>query len=111
MISKNRTLGKLLTTSNADIYTVPSRYTGYIFSILVSNEAATPTTISLDWYDSASGTYYAIMKTVSVNANSVMQISDEPLVLQAGDKIRGLAGSNSAITVSIKVQEEFATAL
>jgi hypothetical protein len=51
------------------------------------------------------------MKTVSVNANSIMQISDEPLVLQAGDKIRGLAGSNSAITVSIKVQEQFATAV
>jgi hypothetical protein len=107
MIStKNRTLGKLLTTSNADIYTVPTRYTTEVTSIVVSNASSSSTTFSLDWYDTTTSTWYTIAELVSLKPNSILQIT-HCFMLQAGDKFRGLAGADDAITVSIRVEEAY----
>lgn len=108
--TKNRMIGAALTTSNVDIYTVPARYTSYVTSIIIANESASAATVSLDWYDYASTTYYTLMERVLINGNSIIQISDEPLTLQQADKLRALASANSAITITIKVEEEFYTA-
>lgn len=108
--TKNRMIGAALTTSNVDIYTVPARYTSYVTSIIISNQTASSATVSLDWYDYASSTYYTLMEQVSIAGNSIIQISDEPLTLQQADKLRALASANSAITITIKVEEEFYTA-
>lgn len=108
--TKNRMVGATLTTSNVDIYTVPARYTSYVTSIIISNQTASSATVSLDWYDYASSTYYTLMEQVSIAGNSIIQISDEPLTLQQADKLRALASANSAITITIKVEEEFYTA-
>jgi hypothetical protein len=104
--TKNRTLGKLLTTSNADIYTVPTRYTTEVTSIVVSNASSSSTTFSLDWYDTITATWYTIAELVSLKPNSLLQITD-CFILQTGDKFRGLAGAADAITVSIRVEEAY----
>ena len=104
--TKNRTLGKLLTTSNADIYTVPTRYVTEVTSIVVSNASSSSTTFSLDWYDTTTSTWYTIAELVSLKPNSILQIT-HCFMLQAGDKFRGLAGAADAITVSIRVEEAY----
>jgi hypothetical protein len=104
MITKNRTLGKELTTSNIVVYTAPVRRTSEITSIVVSNSLNTTVTFSLDWYDSVSSTYYTIAEQVPMYGRSVIQLTNG-FTLQQNDVIRGLASSNSAITVSIKAEE------
>jgi hypothetical protein len=104
MITKNRTLGKELTTSNLVIYATPIRYTSEVVSIIVSNSLSSTVTFSLDWYDSISSTYYTIAEQVPMYGQSIIQLT-EAFTLQQNDIIRGLASSNSAITVSIRVQE------
>lgn len=104
--TKNRTLGKLLTTSNADIYTVPTRYTTEVTSIVISNASSSTTTFSLDWYDTVTSTWYTIAELVALKPNSILQITD-CFMLQAGDKFRGLASAADAITVSIRVEESY----
>jgi hypothetical protein len=110
MATKNRTLGKTLTASNTDVYTVPARYVSYVSSILIANETASTKTVSLDWYDSATTTFYTICEATPIDGNSIVQITDS-LILQANDKIRGLASATSSVTVSVKVEEQYLTAL
>lgn len=106
MSTKNRTLGRELGTSNSTIYTVPNNWEGSVTSILITNLTGTVRTVSLDWYDSASTTYYPIVKEAPVPANGIIQITD-PLWLGQGDTIRGLASAAASITVSIRVEELF----
>ena len=103
---KNRSLAKLLTTSNQDVYVVPGHFVSKVYSILVSNKTASGATVTLEWYDSKLTTWYAILGATSVAANALTQL-DDVMYLQSGDKIRALASTGSAITVTISVEETF----
>lgn len=106
MATKNRTIGALLTTSNVDIYTVPTRYVTEVTSIVISNASTASKTFSLDWYDTVTSTWYTLAELVSLQPNSLLQITD-CFMLQAGDKFRGLASAADSITVSIRVEESY----
>jgi|VirMetMinimDraft_7_1064189.scaffolds.fasta_scaffold08724_7 hypothetical protein len=109
MATKNRTLGKALTTSFANIYVVPARHKSLIKSVLISNTTAALAKVSLDWYDSATTTYYTICKDVAMFGNGIIQLEDS-LWLQPDDLIRGLANV-AGVTISIYVEEQYAVAL
>lgn len=109
-ISRNRTVAKTLTTTNANIYVVPLRYSAYVDSIIISNVSAASATFSLDWYDSANATYYPIGGQVVMQPHSVIQITDG-FVLQYNDTFRGLASVDATITVSVRVREEYSVVL
>ena len=107
MATKQRTIGKVLTTSNADIYTVPTNYHSEIKTMFIANENGSARTVSLDWYDLASTTYFTLFETYSVAANSYAYITDSPLFLVGGDKLRGLASAGTSVTITLHVEEEF----
>lgn len=104
--TKNRTVGALLTTSNADLYTVPANYETNIKSIYINNKASTDAKFSLDWYDSQNTTYHTLAEEVTVPANSLLQITDS-LWFYKGDKFRGLCNNADSITVVFNVEETF----
>lgn len=106
MATRNRTVGKELTTSNSTVYTVPDRFTAEVMSVIISNASSSAVTFSLDWYDAANATYYTIAESISMGANSFLQITDG-FMLQAGDGFRGLASANSAVTVTVRAEEEY----
>jgi hypothetical protein len=106
--NKNRTVGLVLTTSNQDVYTVPTSFKATVDSVVVSNTSSVPVTFSLDWYQSLSSTYYAIATNVRMEPNSVLQLT-HAFYLDPRDKIRGLASAGSSITVSIRTSENFTT--
>lgn len=107
MTSKNRSIGLTLTTSNSDVYVVPTSFKSTIDSILISNITSSAITFNLDWYKLSNTTYYPIATTVRMEPNSVLQITDA-LYLEAGDKIRGLASAGTSIVVTIRVKEQYA---
>jgi hypothetical protein len=107
LVRKKRTLSLELGTTNSDIYTCPDRYDGDVNSIIVSNATANTVTVSLDWYDVASTTYYTIMEQVQLKPYSLVQLTEYPLFLHKQDKIRGLASAVSAVTVTVAVEEYF----
>ena len=107
MTSKNRSIGLTLTTSNSDVYIVPTSFKATIDSILISNITSSAITFNLDWYKLSNTTYYPIATTVRMEPNSVLQITDA-LYLEAGDKIRGLASAGTSIVVTIRVKEQYA---
>ena len=108
---KKRTVALELTTANQDIYTVPARFTTEVNSIYINNASSSLVTFSLDWYDAASTTFYTLAELVELLANSLLQITDYPLYLIGSDKIRGLASANSAVNITVSLEEFFQTSL
>jgi hypothetical protein len=106
MITRKRTIGLQLTTSNQDIYTVPAQHEAEIKSIIISNDTSNTVTFSLDWYKSSNTTYYTIAEATQLLPNGIIQIEDS-LYLFKGDVIRGLASANTSVTVTIKVNEDY----
>jgi hypothetical protein len=108
---KKRTLALELTTLNQDIYTVPSRFSADVNSIYINNASGSTVTFSLDWYEAATTTYHTLAETVELPPNSLLQITDYPLYLIRDDKIRGLASANSAVNISISLEEYYETSI
>lgn len=104
MTSKDRTIGAVLTTSSVDIYTVPLDNKAEVQSIVVANATGAGVAVTMQWYSAANTTNYTLMGTVIIDANSLVQI-ENIFHLGAGDKLKALAATGSAITVSVKVAE------
>jgi hypothetical protein len=106
MPTKQRTVAKELATTNSTLYTVPTRYTTSVASIIVSNASSSSVSFSLDWYDATTAIYYTIAEAVVLKPNSMLQITDG-FFLQAGDAFRGLASVDSVVTVSFSLEENY----
>ncbi len=103
---RSKTLGKVLTTSSQDIYTVPNSFTSIIDSIIIANVTSNNVTFTLQWYSATDAVTYSLFFNSVLPANSTIQITD-PLILQAGDKLTGLASANSSVNITLRVEEEY----
>jgi len=109
MSNKKRTVALPLTTSTQDVYVVPAAFKADVSSIFVSNGSDSTVSVTLQWYSAVNTTSYDIMDAVVMKPRSILQIT-APLFLDKNDKITGFATvGSSAITVSIKTEEYFAT--
>jgi len=104
---KRRTVASVLGITNGDIYTCPDRYNGDVNSIIASNATANTVTVSLDWYNTSTTTWYTIMEQVEIKPYSLVQLTEFPLYLQKTEKIRGLASATTSVTVTVAVEEHF----
>lgn len=108
MSNKKRTVALALTTSPQDVYVVPAAFRADVSSILVSNGSDSTINATLQWYSAANTTSYDIMDAVRMKPRSILQITN-PLFLDKNDKITGFATvGSSAITVSVRAEENFA---
>jgi hypothetical protein len=91
----------LLTGSNATLYTSPALTTTVVKSIWIANTDSAAVTVTLYRVESggSAADNRALMKTVSVEANSSYQVTDE-MVLEAGQTLEGFAGTANKVTVS-----------
>jgi len=104
---KRRTVASVLGITNGDIYVCPDRYNGDVNSIIASNATANTVTVSLDWYNTSTSTWYTIMEQVEIKPYSLVQLTEFPLYLQKTEKIRGLASATTSVTVTVAVEEHF----
>jgi hypothetical protein len=108
--NKNRSVAKVLTTSAADIYTVPAAFKAEVDSIVITNISANPVRLNLNWYEATSTTTYAITDDLLMLPNSVIQFTNA-LYLDKNDKITGSAGTDAVVTVTVRTREYFAERL
>lgn len=101
-----RTLGKVLTTSSQDIYTIPNSFTSHMDSIIIANITSNNITFTLQWYSLTDTITYSMFYNSILPPNTTIQITD-PLILQAGDIFRGLASANSSVNITLRVKEEY----
>ena len=86
-----------ITSTGQDIYTCPSSTTAIVLSLRISNvDGANNDTITAEWTDSDGTTKAYLAYTVSVPADSVLELAgDSKIVLEASDKITLTGGSAS----------------
>jgi hypothetical protein len=106
MITKNRTLALELTTSNGTIYSVPANHETEVQSIVISNISASSKTFTLEWYNAATTSYFALAKDVQIHGNSMLQVT-VPLWLLKSELLRGSASANSSVVVTVYVKEHY----
>jgi hypothetical protein len=105
-----RTLGNVLTTSSQDVYTVPNNFVSTIDSIIISNITSSSVTFTLQWYSLTDAVAYSMFYNSVLPANTTIQITDL-LILQAGDKLRGLSSASSSVNITLRVQEEYSVVI
>lgn len=90
------------TTSNATLYTAPSGTgaTAVIRSIHVANTSGSSATVSLGLNGTAATAANQFVGAFSVPANGLF-VENINIVLDDGDTIEGLQGTNGALTVII----------
>ena len=95
-----------MTTSSQDIYIIPNSFISHMDSIVIANITSSSVTFTLQWYSSNDNVTYSMFYNSVLPANTTVQITD-PLILQAGDKLKGLASANSSVNITLRVQEEY----
>lgn len=92
-----------LAATETTMYTVPALTTAYIKSIVLQNTGGGNNTIQL-WVKPTGGTSrrigYAVLATLYTH------IIDEPLVLDAGDTLRGAATNATQVDFTVYGAEE-----
>jgi hypothetical protein len=103
-----KTVGAALTTSSADIVT-NSAASGKVFkinAIYVSNvDGANNSEATVAFYNADNTTSYKLAYTITVPADATLDILSKPIYLEEGDKITGLASSNSDLEIIVSYEE------
>lgn len=105
ILMKNSRLA--VTTSYSTIYTCPASTTAVILSLQVANVDGTANAdISAQWLDSSNAdTPTRIASTISVAADSSINLIAGKLILEAGDALQLLASANSDLEATISLVE------
>ena len=102
-LNKFKTYTKVLTTSDATIYTAPTGYTGIILYAHVTNYGSADTTVTMSHVRSSTTTQIINQATVPVNDAYIPL--DGKLVLETSDYVQASAGANTTLKVLLSVLE------
>jgi hypothetical protein len=97
---------KVLTASLSDVYEVPAATTAIVIGLHIANNGTANHTLDLVWTDdSDADTATVLAEAIVVPENAAFSPIIGKLVLEAGDKIRGLADTTSKLEVTVSVLE------
>lgn len=97
-------VGKIIATPGSIIYTAPAGKIAVIHTIIVSNTALTPETVSIELVDASAGTAYKIVTHVPIPSGSSLSIP-KPINLESGDSIRVIASTVGTLEAVASVLE------
>lgn len=98
--------GVVLGAAATDIYTVPASTTAIIIGCQVSNVGATNNELDFWWTDSSnSDAAIYLADGVDVPISASYEPIGGRLVLEAGDKLRGLSETASELEVTVSILE------
>jgi hypothetical protein len=109
-MNKNKTVAKLLTTSAADVYSVPSAFKAEVDSIVITNASNSHIDVTVQWYEASTNTTHDIAVDLRMTPNSLLQLTNA-FYLDKNDKITAYASVTSVITINIRTREYFAERL
>lgn len=102
-----KSIGAVLTTSSADIYTVPAGTTAVVTLVQATNVNTTSTyKTTLKWYCAAAAAAYTLANAIAIPPNAAVGLIDvSKLFLSAGDKLQALCDTNSVTNITVSVLE------
>ena len=99
----------LTTTSDTDIYVVPSNFSSHVEHFFISNNDNSNVTYTLKFYHADDNVTHTLLdghSALSKNMESIFTI-DKPMYLHAGDKLIVAAGSANKLVVTVSCEEFF----
>jgi hypothetical protein len=105
---KSRSIGVNLTAgSDNTIYECPNNWTAHMVLLFVTNHGSGNKTLTIEWYDSSTSTWYYILGGYTLNGYGYLMLADSYLVLNAGDKMRITPEAGSSMSATVTVEEYF----
>lgn len=101
-----RSVAAVLITTATEIYTTPISFNGEVVSILITNTTNGNSNVTIEWYNSANNTWYALLYLHPLTGYGHYQL-ENALFLQSGSKIRATSSAHSAITITLHIKEYF----
>lgn len=106
MATAFKNVGVVLNDTATDVYTVPASTTAIIIGCQVANVGASANTLDLWWTDASNANASIYLGDgVSVPAAAAYEPLGGKLVLEAGDKLRGISGTNQELQISVSMVE------
>jgi len=105
VLNQFKTITAVLTTSNQNLYTPSTGYTGVVLLAQIANIASSGNTVSVSFYDGTS--YTSLLKDFSVPANDATSATVGKLVIAQGKSLWAQAGANSTMHVTLSILETF----
>jgi len=102
MIKKS--VGKALTTTLTDIYTVPAGKRAEWVLLYVTNTSGSTETFTVKYYNAAAASALSVLDGYSLSAKEFFQLGgnyNEFIYMREGDKIQASASSSATILVSL----------
>jgi len=99
-------IGAVLGNALADIYTVPAGKTAVVQTAQLSNTSTTTAIAgTVAWSDASAATEYTVLPGVGVQPSAGQSALSGPLYLDAGDKVRAMAGVAATVHLVLAVVE------
>lgn len=103
---KGKLSGAALTTNSADIITAPANKVLKVNAMYISNiDGTNAVDITVGVYDSSATATYYLASTMSLPADTTLDILSKSIYLEEGDKITARAGANSDATILVSYEE------
>ena len=96
----------VLADTATDVYTVPAATKAIVIGCQVANVGAATNNLDFWWTDaSAADAVTYLGDAIAVPAAAAYEPLGGKLVLEAGDKLRGLSGTNNELEATVSVME------
>lgn len=106
--SRARSVGTNLTAGTSNVvYTCPDNFTGYMTLLFVTNHGSGNKTLTVEWYDKTTNTWYYILGGYVLSAYNFIKLSEGYLVFNAGDQMRITPEAGSNMSAVVTVEELF----
>lgn len=106
MTIRNISVGASVTTTSADLYTTPSNFVADVETLHVCNKSGSAKTVTVQWFDVSAGLTHSLLNTTNIPSYDYIQL-DNPLFLDAGDKIKVVSTTSGDIDVTARIKEIF----
>ena len=105
VLNKFRTVTAEITNGIQTVYTAPTGYTGIILMAHVANVSATEEIVTFSHYDSSAALETELAKDYPIPGNDAASMTTGKLILEDGDSIRVVAGSNNKMKLTLSILE------
>ena len=105
ILNQFKTVTAVLTTSNQNLYTPATGYTGIILMAQVANITSSASTASVSYYDGTS--YTSLIQGFSIPGNDSTTATTGKLVIPQGKSLWAQAGASNTMHITLSILETF----
>jgi hypothetical protein len=105
VLNRFKTITVALTNTPQTVYTSPVGYTGIVLMAHVANITSSAEIVTFSHYDDSAVVETELAKDYPIPGNDAASMLTGKLIVEAGDSIKAVAGSNSSLKLTLSILE------